>query len=526
MKETKNMTKSIAKAAGVVLIMNLASKILGFARETFIAKEFGASDLTDAYLVAYTLPYFLQAILGFALVTVVVPILTKYLVNEEYDEAWYVASTILNLTAVVLTVFTLLGIGGAAFLVKITAPGFTPELTELATGLARIMFPSVVFMGVGMVITGILNACYRFGVPAFAPGFSNLIIIFSVIFFGTRYGITGLAVGTLVSFLGFLLLQVPVLKSVKFKYRFVFDFRHPAVKQAAVSIAPIVLGVAVNQIYFALNRIFASGLAEGSISALNYANKLMNLPLGVFVAAVASAIYPSLAAQAIKGDRKALADTMLRGLGMVSLITVPAAVGLMVLKYPIVQLLFERGAFDHQDTVATAVALFYFSIGLLPGAANMIITRAYYAVDDVKTPVIMGAFSIVVNLVLSFLLLDKMGHGGLALANSLAAGANTLLLFLALKKHLPYLKGRRLLVSLAKVVLASGIMAVLTGLTSMILGAKLDLAISRNLALMVLIAITVGAGSYFAAAVILKVEDICYIQDAIRKKLKIKSERS
>lgn len=514
------MSKNIAKAAGAILIMNLASKVLGFARETFIAKEFGASGVTDAYLVAYTLPYFLQAILGFALVTAVVPILTKYLVDENYNEAWHVASTVINLTAVVLTFFTVIGIAGAAFLVKLTAPGFTPELSKLATDLARIMFPSVVFMGIGMVITGILNATYKFAVPAFAPGFSNLVIIFTVIFFGAKYGITGLAVGTLVSFIGFLILQIPVLKTIKFKYTLSCDYKHPAVRQAAISIGPIVLGVAVNQIYFALNRIFASSLAEGSISALNYANKLMNLPLGVFVAAVASAIYPALSAHAIKGDKKALADTMLRGLGMVSLITIPAAVGLMVLRVPIVQLLFERGAFDHQATLSTAIALFYFSIGLFPGAANMVITRVYYAVDDVKTPVIMGFLSIVVNLGLSILFLQRMGHEGLALANSLAAAANTVMLFYGLKKHLPYLQGRKLLSSLSKITIASGVMALLTGLAASILDAKLDTGITRNLMVLVTGAIAVGGVSYFVAVILLKVEDVQFALEGVKKKLK------
>lgn len=514
------MSKNIFKAAGVILIMNLASKILGFARETFIAKEFGATGITDAYLVAYTLPYFLQAILGFALVTAVVPVLTKYLVEENYDEAWHVASTVLNLTAVALTGMTVLGILGATFLVKITAPGFTPELSALAAQLARIMFPSVVLMGVAMVITGILNATYNFAAAAFAPGFSNLIIIFTVVFFGAKYGITGLAVGTLVSFVGFLLIQLPVLKRVKFKYTFALDYRHPAVRQAALSIGPIVLGVAVNQIYFALNRIFASGLAEGSISALNFANKLMNLPLGVFVAAVASAIYPALAAQAIKGDKKGLADTMIRGLGMVSLITIPAAVGLMVLKFPIVQLLFERGAFDRDDTIATATALFYFSLGLFPGAANMIITRAYYAVHDVRTPVTMGLWSIAVNLGLSVVLISGMGHNGLALANSVAAGANTLLLYYGLKRHLPYLKAKQFAKSLGKIGAASGVMAVVTFFSAQYAGSLLSNESSRALAVQVMGAIGIGALTYFIMVLVLKVEDVKFLQEAVMKKVR------
>jgi len=514
------MKKSIAKAAGAVLVMNMASKLLGFVREAVIAREFGASRFTDAYLVAYTLPYFLQAILGFALVTTVVPLLTKYLVEENYDEAWHVASTILNLTAVALLTLTVLGIGGAAVLVQLTAPGFTPELAKLAVHLTRIMFPSIAFMGVGMVVTGILNASYKFAVPAFAPGFYNFITIVTVIFFGAKYGVTGLAVGTLVGFAGFLLFQIPVLRSVRFKYRFVFDIKHPAVRQAAVSIAPIVLGVAVNQIYFALNRIFASGLAEGSISALNYANLLMNLPLGVFVAAVASAIYPSLSAHAIMGDKKSLADTMLRGLGMVSLIAIPAAVGLMVLRVPIVQLLFERGVFDRQDTLATAQALFYFSFGLFPGAANMIITRVYYAVGDVKTPVVVGMLSIMVDLILSVIFLGWMGHAGLALANSLAMAANTVFLFAKLNKHLPGLKVKKLFWSLGKIITASGIMALLTGEAASFFAARLNMEAGHHVAVTVFASIILGAFSYGILVILLKVDDVKYVQEMLLKRVR------
>jgi putative peptidoglycan lipid II flippase len=514
------MKNNVAKAVGVVLVMNLATKILGFARETFIASGFGASSATDAYLIAYTIPYFLQAILGFALVSAVVPVLTKYIVDKNYQEAWHVASTIINLTALVLSVLTVLGMAGAGWLVKATAPGFSPEAARLATYLTQIMFPSVVFMGVGMVISGILNASYKFAIPAFAPGLSNIIIIASVVLFASRYGITGLAVGTLVSFFGFLILQIPVLKSVKFKYSLVLDVRHPAVRQLMFTIGPIVLGVAVNQINLALNRIFASWLAEGSISALNFAMKLMNLPQGIFVAAVAAGIYPTMAALAIKGEKKSLTDTLLRGLGMVSLITIPAAAGLMVLREPIIQLLFERGAFDRQATMATASALLYYSLGLFPGAANMVITRAYYAVGDVRTPVRAGIFSIGVNLILSFLLMGPMAHAGLALANSLATAANTLFLYYGLKKHLAYLKGKKLIITLTKICLAAGFMALITWWGNVFLGARLDPEIKRNLVVLVMSTITLGGVSYFLAVILLKVEDIRLVQEALLNKFK------
>ena len=288
------MAKNILKATGVVLVMNLVVKLLGFLRETSLANAFGASDLSDAYLSAYTIPYFLQAILGYALVTAVVPTLTKYLVEGDREQADHVASALINLTALLLTVITVLGILVCDWLVKLLAPGYEVEQAALTATLARIMFPSVVFMGVGMVITGICNAHYRFAVSAFAPGMSNIIIIIALLFFSSAYGIWGAAWGTLLSFVGFMLIQLPVLWQIKFKYRLVFDYKHPAVHQVLAQIGPIILGVAVNQIYFAINRIFASWLAEGTISSINYANKLMMLPMGIFVAAVANAIYPAL----------------------------------------------------------------------------------------------------------------------------------------------------------------------------------------------------------------------------------------
>ena len=353
------MGKSIMKATGVVLIMNLVVKLLGFLRETFIAGAFGAADVTDAYLIAYTIPYFLQSILGYALVAVMVPVLTKYLVKGDQKEAWYVGSCAINITAILLTVITLLGILVSGIVVRILAPGFEAEQTALTVNLTRIMFPAVIFMGVGMVLTGIANASYHFAVPAFAPGLSNLIIIFTVILFATTTGVYGLAVGTLVSFIGFFLVQVPVLWRIGFRYRFVLGWHHPDIQQMLRQILPIILGVAVNQIYFAINRIFASGLAEGTISVLNYANKLMMLPLGIFVAAVVSAIYPSLSELALKKNMSQLAVTLKKGLGMICLVAIPAAVGLCVLAEPIIQLLFERGAFTHADTLATALSLIH-----------------------------------------------------------------------------------------------------------------------------------------------------------------------
>ncbi len=511
------MPPSIARSAGIILIINMAVKILGFLRETFIARGFGATWLTDSYLVAYTLPYFLQAILGYALVTVVVPVLTKYRLEEDSAQASLVGSSLINLMSILLAGLTIIGIIIAPGLVFITAPGLPPEAAALSVKLARIMFPSVVFMGVGMVITGILNSGFRFGWAAFAPGCSNLIIILGVVFFPGA-GITGLAYATLISFLGLLLIQLPSLKKSGFKYTLVCDFRHPAVRGVLRDILPIVLGVAVNQIYFALNRVFASGLAEGSISALNYASKLMNLPVGIFVAAVASAIYPSLSARALEKDAGLLAETMEKGLGLVALVAIPSAVGLIVLRNPIVALLFERGAFDAQATQITAYALLFFCLGLVPVALNMVLTRAYYALGDVRTPVMVGLLSIIANIIASLLFLKPLGHGGLALANSLAALINTVILYLGLGKKIPGLITAGFGKALLKMLSASLIMALCLYAFLPLLKALGGYG-SAWLALRIGVLVALGAAAYLLAAFFLKVKEIKELLTLIKHKI-------
>ena len=272
------MANNITKAAAVIVVMNLVAKILGFVREMAIAGAFGATMDTDAYLVAYTLPYSLQAVLGSALFTVTVPLLTKYLLEDNQKEANLVGNYFLNLVALAMLVITILGIAFAPILVTVTAPSLDNETAALAVQLTRIMFPSILFMSIGMVLSGYLNANHRFLVSASAPALCSAIIIVSVLFV-TR--IQGLAVGTLLGFIGLMLIHFPSVAKTGFRYRFKLSWNHPDVRMAMVSLIPIVLGTSVNQIYYILNRIFASGLAEGSISVLNYASKVVNLPSGV-----------------------------------------------------------------------------------------------------------------------------------------------------------------------------------------------------------------------------------------------------
>ncbi len=505
---------SIIRAAGAVFIINIVVKLLGFLREMFIASGFGASYLTDAYLVAYTLPYSLQSVLGYALVVAVIPALARYWPEEDQlcnQEASIVGSSLINITVLVLLIVSIAGIIFARFLVKLTAPGLDPVTSQLAINLMRVIFPSVLFMGVGMVISGILNCRRRFAVAAIAPGVGSLIIIGGIICFAGN-NIHVLAWATLVSFLGFLLIQIPALKRCGFVYLPVCDFHHPALRQAAKNIAPIVIGIAVNQIYTIINRIFASGLAEGSISALNYASKLMNMPLGIFVAAIATVIYPLMTQKALEDDKPSLKAAVDKGLDMVAFLALPATVGLMVLSEPIIRVLFESGSFDAEATRITAYALFYISPSIVFMGFNMLLTRAFYAMNEVKQPLIAGLISIAVNIGASLLLMPYMAHGGLALANSLAAAVNTLFHVLYLRKSLD---GGINIKQILKMTVAAILMGVLIFISLKIV----PMALMRSvLALQVLVLIIIGCGLYFIFTRIMGITILKEIYYSLRNK--------
>ena len=446
---------TFSSAALVLMLMNTLARLLGFFRETAVAARFGAGSYTDAYQVAYTIPYSLQMVLGVALVSSIVPVMVRCLDGGREDEGWQAASIIINLTFLIMAVITVLGVLGSRLLVNLTAPGFHQETADIAAVMTAMMFPSVIFMSVAMLITGILNACRRFAAAAFAPALASLVIILGVLLFGASNAYA-LPLASLFSFVAMLLVQIPALYRTGFRYSLSFDYRNPLVKGVFANLGAVFVGTATYQIYLAINRFFASGLSEGSISALNYAGKLMNLPLGIFVAAVSSGIFPLLSAQALEEDKSAMWETTNRGLKLVLIITLPAAAGLMALGQPIVKLLFERAAFTAEDTVMTAEALFWFGPGMGAMAATQVLTRAYYALGDTRTPLIFGISSIAVNIGCSILLTPVAQHGGLALANSLASLFYAAGMYILLLRRLPKAGYQDMLKTLIKVLAGSG----------------------------------------------------------------------
>ena len=468
----------IARAAGLVMALFVVSRSLGLLREMVIGHQFGTGGDLDAYLAAFRVPDILfQIVAGGALASAFIPTFASYLAQDREDSAWRLASAVINLVLIITTALATVAVLLAPWLVHtLVAPGFDPERQALTTELMRLMLLTPVIFGVSGVVMGILNARQHFLLPALAPIAYNLGIIGGALILARTMSVRGLAWGVVIGALGHLLVQVPGLVRHGLRYTPTLGLRDPGVHEVGRLMVPRMVGLAAVQVNFLVNTILASGLAAGSLSALNYAWLLMLLPQGVFAQAVATAAFPTFSAQAARGQRAEMRGTLSATLRAVLYLAVPAAVGLIVLRVPLVQLLFERGAFTETSTQMVAWALALFALGLAAHSAVEIVVRAFYAMHDTKTPVTIGVAAMGLNVVLSLVLINAfkavgwMPFGGLALSNSVATTIEIIVLLALIRRRLDGLQGRRLAGSLVRIGLAAAAMGGAVALSARFLG--------------------------------------------------------
>lgn len=452
---------SIAQAAALVTILTVASKLFGFVREQIIALYFGASGHSDAFIVAQTMPTILATVVISAIGTAFLPVFSERLTEARSAPAaqrdsgltamarmherdcqerrlWSLADTVFTLTGLFALAVAVTGVTAAPTLVRLMSPGFTGETFDLAVQMTRIIFPSVIFGAMLIPARAVLNSFHHFSAPAAAPIAQNAVAITTLIALAglTSYGVRGLAIGWALGAAVSFLIQVPALRRHGAHFRLRLDLRDPGVRKTFALAVPILFGAAVSQVYILVDRGLASRLPAGSIAALSFADKLRQLPLGIFAAAVATVIYPTLSEMANKKDYDGLKQTLGTGLRLVSLLVLPAAFGLGVLRMPLVRILFERGAFDAADTAATADALLFYCIGMIGMAATQVLSTTLYSLRDTVTPVIVSAIGVGVNIVLDFMLVGPYAHAGLALANSVATVLTAALLLIALRRKI------------------------------------------------------------------------------------------
>lgn len=432
------------RAAGIVALAVMFSRVLGLARELILAALFGAGRGMDAYITAFRAPNLLRDLFAEGALSVAfVTVFSKVSVEKGVGAAWDLARKMATLTLVFMSIVTALGIIFSGPLLSVLAPGFDPEKSAFAIELTRIMFPFILLVSLAALVMGMLNSRNVFGMPAMASSFFNIGSIVGGVAvawlidpaFGPR-SLVGIAVGTLIGGLLQLVVQLPSLRKVGFKFAFDFAWNDPQVRRVLILMLPAVIAASAVQVNVMINSVFASFLGDGAVSWLSYAFRLMQLPLGIFGVAIATVTLPAVSKIAAGGDMAHFRETLGKALRLALFLTLPATVGLVVMSDEIIGLIYQRGKFSVNDTLQTGAALKFYAAGLMAYSCIKVLSPAFYALDRKWTPMTVSFVSIALNVLLNWQLTFRlgMGHRGLALSTGLSATANFLFLYFYMRR--------------------------------------------------------------------------------------------
>lgn len=505
--------RQIARAAGLVFAALVFSNLIGLLRQILVANAFGTQQEIEAFNAANRVSETLFLLVaGGALSSAFIPTFTSFLTKGKNKDAWQLASSICNLIVVLLTLTAALMAVFAPQIVRyILAPGFAtdPEKEALTVDLLRLMLPSAVIFGLSGLVMGILNSHQVFLIPALAPSMYQIGLIIGVVFLSPFLGIYGLGYGVLIGASLHLLLQVPSLLRLRGEYSPILGLKLRAVRQVAWLMAPRILGVAIVQLNFWVNIRLASSMPEGSVTALVLSFTLMLMPQAAIAQSIAIAAMPTFSAQYALGKTDELRSSLTSSLRGAMILAIPATFGLIILRQPVIQMLYERGEFTRLSTTLVAWSLLWYSVGLVGHCLVEILSRAFYAMQDTATPVLVGILAMSLNILLSILLsryftsIGWLPHGGLALANTIATTLEGLGLLIIVRRRIKGLEGRRLMVGTTKALAGSILMALALILWLSVIGSYPDWVVVGT-------GIIVGGTVYLLAGRIFGLSEITY----------------
>lgn len=458
-----NNQEKVTKAAAIFGSTTLISRVFGFVRDMVIARAFGAGMVADAFFVAYRIPALLRELFAEGSMSAAfIPVFTRQLHDHGRGEALRLAKAAFTVLLIILLTVTVIGIIAAPAVVTLIAPGFhsTGGKFDLTLNLTRIMFPYLLFVSLAALAMGILNTLGSFFVPGLSSVMLSIFMISGVYFLAPLFNVPiyGLAIGVIIGGACQFGIQLPSLWKKRMNLGWHFEPAHPGVIQIGRLMFPMILGLSVTQLNIFVNTVLSSFLDEGSVAYLYYGIRLIHFPLGIFGVAMASAILPTLSASAARREYEDVRNTYSFAIRLLLLITLPAMTGLIVLRVPIVSVLFQSRAFDYAATLGTAKALLYYAVGLWAFAGTRVTAQAFYSLQDTKTPVKAATIAVAVNILLSLILMRPLKHGGLALATSVAAMVNLSFLVWKLRQRLGRLHLREILHSLRVVIPANVLM--------------------------------------------------------------------
>jgi putative peptidoglycan lipid II flippase len=519
----------LARSAGVFGLATIASRLLGLVRDQVMAFYFGAGDANDAFRVASRIPNLVRDLFAEgAMSAAFIPTFTRQLALHGRERAWQLASSVINALVLVTGAIVIAGILFADPLVRLLASGFSevPGKLELTIYLTRIVLPFLTLVAVAAALMGMLNSLGHFFVPALSPAMFNVAIIvisLTLIPIAPALGlqpITIVAIATLVGGLGQLAIQWPPLAREGFRYRPVLHFKDEGLHRVLLLMGPGTIGMAATQINVFVNTLLATGEGTGAVTWLEYAFRLMYLPIGLFGVSIATAATPAISRMVAEQDLPRIRSTLANALGLMLFLNVPATVGLIILARPIVAVIFEHGQFTAADTLATAAALQLYAIGLVGYSIVRIISPTFYALQRSRVPVMVSAGSVVVNVALNLALVRVMGYRGLALGTAITAIVNASVQLLLLRREISGLEGSRIAASFARTLLAAAVMGTVTVIAGSTTGQLIPGESFTAQAARVLIIITVSIAALIAAAQVLRIREYAEARDLLIGRLR------
>ena len=506
----------VAKSASIVIIITILSKLLGFFRDTLIAGTFGTTYQTDAYNMAITIPSIMFGIFGLAITTTFIPILNETFNSKGKEEMFNFANNIMNILLGLSLVLCFISWFFAPQIVRIIAPKFTGEIYGLTVKLTRLSSINILFMSMNSGYIAVLQTLDDFIAPALIGFMINIPIIIYILMGSPS--VDGLMVATGIGYVLQVLIQIPWLIKHNYKYEPFIDFKDQRIKSMLGLIIPILIGASVNQINSLVDKTIGSGLPHGSISALNFSQKINGLMYSIFGIAIVTVMYPRFANEANEDNLKRFKMYISKSINNINLIMIPATVGIIVLSTPLVKFIFQRGAFDESSVQMTSISLTFYSLGVIFYGMRDILNRAFYSLKDTKIPMINGAIGMIINIVLNLILVRFMGIGGLALSTSVSAFACAMLLMFSLRRKIGSFNGKRILSSTIKITISSLVMGGVCSLSYKLLSLKLGEISSLFITIIISVII------YIIMLIFLRVKEFFDALRMLKKRLSVKEE--
>lgn len=503
---------TVGSAALLIAFAGIASRFLGLVRDRVLAAHFGAGDILDAYYTAFRLPDLIYGflVLG-ALSAAFVPVFTELITHEKREEAWKLTSGVLHTTLLSLSCFSFLGIIFAPALTAFLAPGFSPEKQLLTTELTRIMLLSPIFLSVSAVFGGVLVSFKQFAAYSFAPVFYNVGIIFGAFFLATLFGPVGLAWGVVVGSFFHMAIQYPSLRRAGFRYQGAFfsAWKDIQVRRVLKLMIPRSLGMAVNQVSLLVMTIFASTLVSGSLTSFTLANNIQSVPLGLFGIAFSLAAFPALSSFAAQKNGKEFFFILVETVKRILFFVVPLSIFMIIFRAQCVRVILGSGHFDWQDTIATFEVLKFLAFSLFAQSLIPLLARAFFALQNTKTPLYVALVSEIVHIALIPLLLPHYAIQGLAIAFSVSTIVNVSLLYFFLRKELSFWDNKIIFLPIAKIILASFLAGVVAQLSKSIFALTTnELDTFVEVFLQLLTGLTIGSSAYVIFSYWLKIDEL------------------